>query len=58
MVGIFVMTGMAPEHALAASILWGLSVIVAASLGGLLWVLSRPGTERVGDVAATLPQRP
>lgn len=58
MVGIFVMTGMAPEHALAASILWGLSVIVAASLGGLLWVLSRPGTERVGDVIGTLPQRP
>lgn len=50
-VGIFMMTGMAPEHALAASILWGLSAIVAASLGGLLWVLSRSGTERVSDAS-------
>ena len=45
-VGIFAMTGMPLEQALAASILWGLSVIVAASLGGLLWVLSRPIAER------------
>ncbi|MEP3113072.1 lysylphosphatidylglycerol synthase transmembrane domain-containing protein [Nisaea sp.] len=46
MVGIFAMTGMPLEHALAASILWGLSVMVAAGLGGLLWVLSRPISER------------
>ena len=50
MVGIFAMTGMSLEHALAASILWGLSVIVAASLGGLLWVLSRPVVERAESV--------
>lgn len=50
MVAVFPLIGMAPEQALAASLLWGLSVIVAVLVGGVVWLLSRPVAERSSNL--------
>ena len=49
-VSLFTLMGLDPSISLVVSLLWGSSIVLAAVLSGLVWILMRSGNENLRDI--------